>query len=67
MDEWAESQPRLECAMKAGSICLFHGYTLHRGAPITAVKEGSAISRGKSRDVLYYGYTKSWYTYSGHY
>ena len=53
--------------MKAGSICLFHGYTLHRGAPITAVKEGSAISRGKSRDVLYYGYTKSWYTYSGHY
>ena len=56
----AEAQPRLEATMRAGSICLFHGFTLHRGAPITAVREGSSLSRGGSRDVLYYGFTKSW-------
>jgi hypothetical protein len=28
---WAETQPKLEATMKAGSVVLFSGYVLHRG------------------------------------
>ena len=77
VEAWAEGQPKLEATMRAGSICLFHGFTLHRGGPITARQsssssssssssDGSVAATGggggrRSRDVLYYGFTKNWY------
>jgi hypothetical protein len=53
--EWAAQQPRMEAVCEAGDACLFSGYVLHRGAPITAPKEGR-----NSRDVLYMTFRKAW-------
>lgn len=47
----------MEAAVKAGSLCMFHGFTLHRGAPIRAVQSGGS----RTRDVIYFGFEKSWY------
>eukprot|EP01050_Picozoa_sp_SAG11_P002083 SAG11_NODE_101_length_16738_cov_8.254703_8_plen_71_part_00 len=33
IEEWAARQPRMEAAMKAGSLCVFHGALLRRIAP----------------------------------
>jgi hypothetical protein len=57
--DWAQGQPRLEAAVKAGSAVLFSGQVLHRGAPVTAAAPPGAPYR--SRDVLYFGYSKNWY------
>ena len=54
---WAETQPKLEASVKAGDVVLFSGYVLHRGAPVTA----PAGKDARTRDVLYFGYSKNWY------
>ena len=50
---WADTQPRRIPAVKAGSVCIFHGFTLHRG--------GSNMSDSR-RDALYVVFKKNWYS-----
>ena len=58
VEAWAETQPRLEAAALAGSAIVFVGNLLHRGAPVRSIPaEGS-----RRRDVLYFGYKKTWYS-----
>jgi hypothetical protein len=45
--EWAETQPRFEPAVKAGSVLLFSGQVLHRGAPVTAAPPAGKTSRNR--------------------
>ena len=54
--DWADTQPQFEATCRAGSICLFHGYTLHRGGPIRAVSRAGLDEQQRSRDVIYYGF-----------
>jgi len=71
IDEWAEKQPKLEAVMRAGSVAVFDGYVLHRGSPIRSCRRCGATSdddagdaaqvQQQTRNVLYWGYTKSWY------
>lgn len=53
VESWAETQPRATGTMPAGSACIFHGYTLHRGLANTS---------GACRHMIYAVFKKNWYS-----
>ena len=59
--DWAQTQPRLEATMKVGSVCVFGGHTLHRGAPVTVLSADADGTHSRTRELLYIGFKKNWY------
>lgn len=53
LQEWVKTQPLLNQAMKAGSVCIFNGLTLHRGTKNLS---------GRCRNAFYIVFRKNWFS-----
>jgi len=57
LNEWCKKQKTIKINCKPGDVCIFHGYTIHRGV------EFNSVSRNidSNTDLLYAVYKKNWY------
>lgn len=58
---WCSTQPTIKLNCKRGDVCIFHGYTIHRG--IESNNEDMNLNKKYNQDsgLLYAVYKKNWY------
>jgi len=60
---WCSVQKTIKLNCKPGDVCIFHGYTIHRGVESNNAEQGSPRKNNNSdnSDLLYAVYKKNWY------
>ena len=63
LNEWCSKQETIKLNCKPGDVCIFHGYTIHRGVESNNAEQGSPRKNNNSdnSDLLYAVYKKNWY------
>lgn len=59
---WCSGQKTIKLNCKPGDVCIFHGYTIHRGVESNNVEQKSLSNyKSDNSDLLYAVYKKNWY------